>query len=154
MKEVKIKIQSVVDVITNSSTEIFMICTNNTIESAKKLLCELTKLSKDEVEKQFNFYLYAENAEEKYIDLYYSDIKSHYGPEFNVWSNSEIIMRDVIAGNLVLDETIGEFSANLMDEGSTDIGVSITTENPEYEKYIKLIHDLINSVSADTSSCC
>lgn len=82
MKAIAIKIQSFVDIITNSSTEVFAIADNGTVEHFKKLVNSLMNLSNSELkaEDMFNFQLDAIEDEYTYkCDL----IVTPKAPEFN-----------------------------------------------------------------------
>lgn len=59
--KIYLNIQSIVDVITNSSTEVFVMATDSTIEYTKKLLCKILQISEDDVDARFD------------IDTYVSD---------------------------------------------------------------------------------
>lgn len=67
MKTTKIKLQSIIDVITNSSTEVFVMATDRTVKYVKDLLVQLTNTSIEEVEKNFDIYL--DEEEPNYMDM-------------------------------------------------------------------------------------
>lgn len=66
MMKIKIKFQSMVDVITNSSTEVFVVADDLTVKHAKNLLCAILNISTGELNKRFKVYT---QEEECYNDM-------------------------------------------------------------------------------------
>lgn len=64
-----IKIQSIVDVITNSSTEVFVMATDSTVKYATQLLCSILNIKEGEVKNRFKIYK-EENTCYNDYDLY------------------------------------------------------------------------------------
>ncbi|MEG1009955.1 MAG: hypothetical protein RSE41_10650 [Clostridia bacterium] len=72
-----VKIQSIIDVITNSSTETFVACSENTLKAVKNILQSFADLNNENknVEDLFDFKLIFKQSYEDYIyDIFYDKI--------------------------------------------------------------------------------
>ncbi|MEG1009138.1 MAG: hypothetical protein RSE41_04165 [Clostridia bacterium] len=70
MLKTTIKLQSIIDIITNSSTEVFVTATNSTVNAVKSLLASLTGISENKIQSRFKIYL-SEDNECDYNDMDY-----------------------------------------------------------------------------------
>lgn len=70
MEKITIKIHSFIDIITNSSTEIFVKASNNTIKSIKELVNSLLAIAKSEMKFDDIFTIELGEEEETYHEYY------------------------------------------------------------------------------------
>lgn len=148
---VKIYLQSFIDVITNSSTEVFTVCTQQTVNAIKTLLGSLTGLSKEEVNENFNITLNICNPDGSYYYAIKDEIINKYGSDIRLYYNGmrDKIFEDIKNGKFNPSLSFETHVHNTIIKGKEEVSVNISTENKIYKPYIKMIEDLLTSVKCD-----
>lgn len=153
---IRLKIHSVVDVITNSSTTIYSYY-DGCVNPAKEMVNEFLKTMDSPLSFDDMFF----------IELFASDIYIYYeGGEHYIWENDgdddpfkgiddhrkflETLMDDIIEGKVVKPQWMVDCECYENDMGYTpDTVICIKEKDPKYKNLGKLIKKFVESVDAD-----
>jgi hypothetical protein len=146
-KTLRIPVHSQIDLITNSSTEIF-VHSENSIEPAKELLSELLKLygsdqKVDDVftlsiqindERLFEFfdYLCEEEDEELWEELGLENLRGKEREE-----KIQEVVSEIKLGKREMPDSI--------DDSSYETYLVVTSKDPKYDKFLKLLENFLYS---------
>jgi len=137
--ENQLKIQSIGDLITNSSTEVFTIIDEGTINSIKNVM---TLLGGKKLVERFDFFLDYCEAIDSNAETLAEAIVSEYDGKLPEFDSEEDFMKEAILA--VVDPRIIQYHYNLVDEKSGEIKpfvYSIWDDDPKYLVPVKEIKD-------------
>jgi len=151
MKQIKIPFHSMIDLITNSSTEIF-VNSESSIEPAKELLAELLKMEGSEktVDEVFTFKLeyeseYLIDSLSEQLEDVDEDLYKELGLE-DVDKPYEVIekwLERVNEGEIEKPDWMEEFMDD--NEINVDTNLVIKSNDPKYDHFLQLLKDFLYS---------
>lgn len=146
-EKVKIAIHSLIDLITNSSTEIFVDCTNS-VQPAKDLLQELLELngSDKKVDEVFDVTLEEDyNNLSDYIEYYLEEDEAYDTIIENYKINEgEYSDREKEIDKLIKDYQAGKVDLNI-DSYHVQKHLVVTSKDEKYNHLLKLLNKFLNS---------
>jgi hypothetical protein len=152
MKEMKLKLHSVVALITNSSTVLYT-DSSKSVDALKDVMVELFKLHNidKEVSEVFDISLKIDDLD-NYI---YEHIMNNYG-EFGLVADDDLSERvNGLTNNFMEEIKLGKDTENwtgtAMEEKSTSSYISIVAKDERYEYLSVLLKKLIYSVDVEES---
>jgi len=153
MKTLKIPIHSMIDLITNSSTEIF-VTSDSSVKPAKELLTELLKINGSDKTCDEVFTLTVEVDNERLADFladqmeeYDEELWNKLGLEDASWQETDNIiskyLEDIEKGEIERPEWISTMIEDM--EISIDTYLVVKSNDPKYDNFLELLKTFLYS---------